>query len=599
MTESGGSTHLTRRQFGWSVAGLTSAALGLSATDAGRWLRAKSEWQNGNSNPLALLATLVPTGFSDAPSGPIEFEEIAQRAGVNFVLNASPTAQKHQPETMAGGIALLDYNGDGLVDIFVVNGAKMPSLQKDGPRYYNRLFRNDGNLKFTDVTAQAHVEGTGYGIGVAVGDYDNDGRPDIFVANVNGNQLLHNNGDGTFTDVTEKAGVSGVMHNGSKMWAVSAAWLDYNNDGLLDLFVSNYCEWDPLTEHACKLNGERAYCDPIYYKPLPNTLYRNNGDGTFTDVSQETGISGHLGRNMGVAVADYDGDGWPDIFVAGDKTPNLLFHNLKGKRFEEVGFDKLVAYSEDGLAISGMGVDFRDVNNDGQPDIWFTAMEEQTFPLYLCANSQFSNVSRSAGLASETMQMSGWSNGVADLDNDGWKDLFVARSNVLDNIADVSDRSYREPNGVFRNLGNGRFENVSKFAGPDMQVADAHRGAAFADLDNDGKIDIVVSVLNGPLKIFHNITKNENHWLILQLLGSKSNRMGIGAKVHLVLESGLEEYNHVTTSVGYACSSDSRIHFGLGRSRLVRLLEIAWPSGAKQVLRDVAADQILQVREST
>jgi hypothetical protein len=237
------------------------------------------------------------------------------------------------------------------------------------------------------------------------------------------------------------------------------------------------------------------------------------------------------------------------------------------------------------------------VNNDGQPDIWFTAMEEQTFPLYFGANGQFSNVTRSSGLASETMQMSGWSNGIADFDNDGWKDLFVARSNVLDNIADVSDRSYREPNGVFRNMGNGRFENVSKSAGPDMQVAGAHRGSAVADLDNDGKIDVVVSVLNGPLKIFHNITKNENHWLILQLVGSKSNRMGIGAKVHLVLDSGLEEYNQVTTSAGYASSSDSRVHFGLGKSRLARSIEIAWPSGAKQVLRDVAADRILQVHE--
>jgi hypothetical protein len=546
---------------------------------------------------LALLLAPAVLVLFIVPTAAISFEEIAERSGVKFTLNACPTPQRHQPETMAGGVALLDYDRDGLLDIYLVNGATMPSLRKDGAQYQNRLFRNNGNLTFTDVTEQAHAGGIGYGIGVAVGDYDNDGWPDIFLANVGQNQLLHNNGDGTFSDVTARAGLSGALHDGKKMWSVAAAWLDYNNDGLLDLFVSNYCEWDPSKETPCTIAGQTAYCDPKYYKPLPNTLYRNNGDGTFTDVSVETGIAGYLGRNMGVAVADYDGDGFPDIFVANDTTRSLLFHNLHGKQFEEVGVDKLVAYSEDGMALSGMGVDFRDVNNDGRPDIWYTAQERQTFPLFYGTTGPFVNVTRSVGLAKETVQMSGWSNGIVDLDNDGWKDLFVARSNVMDNVQTFSARAYGEPNSIFRNTGTRGFENVTALAGPQMQVPGAHRGAAFGDLDNDGKIDVVVSVLNGFAKVFHNVTNNTNHWLAIDLKGVKSNRMGIGAKVALTLDNGTRQYNHATTSVGYASSSDSRVHFGLGALRQVRSLEITWPSGTRQVLHDIAADQILQVTE--
>ena len=540
---------------------------------------------------LALLA-------ASRPLGPITFEEISERAGVRFISNSSPTPLKHQPELLVAGVAVFDYDGDGYPDIYFVNGAGMPSLLKEGPEYKNRLYHNNHDLTFTDVTDKAGLGGTGYGMGVAVGDYDNDGFPDLYIVNVNGNRLYHNNGDGTFTDVTAKAGVGGGYYKGRKMWSTAAAWLDYNNDGKLDLFVSNYCQWDADTEKPCIHNGYRVSCNPRAYAPLPNTLYRNNGDGTFTDVSAETGIDQYLGRGMGVAIADYDGDGYTDVFVANDVAPNQLFHNIGGKRFEEVALDAGVALTESGIAISGMGVDFRDAFNRGLPDIWLTATEEQTFPFYRnLGDGQFAEDTAAAGLGLDTAGMSGWSNGIVDLDNDGWKDLFVARSNVIDNVALFAPRQFEEPNSVFRNLGNGRFENVSATAGEDFQVPRVYRGAAFGDLDNDGRIDIVVTVLNGAARIFHNTTRNNNHWLLLNLRGTKSNRMGIGAKIRLTAADGSLQYNHVTTSVGYASSSDARVHFGLGASASAREIQIVWPSGIRQTLRNVAANRIVRITE--
>ena len=530
---------------------------------------------------------------------PIEFQDIADKAGVHFVTENCPTPEKHQPETMPAGVALFDYDGDGLLDIYLVNGAEMPSLVKTGPKYYNRLFHNNGNGTFTDVTERAGVAGAGYGMGVAVGDYDNDGWPDLFLANVNGNQLFHNNGDGTFTDVTAKAGLSGALHNGRKMWSVSAGWFDYNNDGLLDLFVSNYCEWDPAHEPACMgLNG-RGYCHPNSFAPLPNTLYRNNGDGTFTDVSEQTGIAAIQGKGMGVVFADYDGDGFMDVFVANDNSQNLLFHNLGGKRFEEVALPAGVAYNEDGNALAGMGADFRDLNNDGLPDIWHTAIENETFPLFLNrGGGQFSNATQSSGLARITRMMSGWSNGIVDLDNDGWKDLVVSRGNVMDNIDQISRHfRYAEPNAVFRNLGNGQFADVSATAGADFLRPAPYRGLAYGDLDNDGRIDLVVTALGGPVRVFRNVTETHNHWILLKLVGTKSNRMGIGAQIRITTEDGRSQYNEVTTSTGYAASSDPRVHFGLGTSRTVREIEIRWPSGTRQLLHEVTGDRVVAVTE--
>lgn len=547
---------------------------------------------------LALGSGVLRLATAPAPSA-IRFENIASKAGVNFITQNSPTPNKNQIETMVAGVALLDYDGDGWLDIYLVNGAAIPSLQKESPAYWNRLYRNNHDGTFTDVTERAGVAGAGYGMGVAVGDYDNDGRPDIFLANVTGNQLLHNNGDGTFTDVTAKAGLAGAEMNGKKMWSVGAGWFDFNNDGKLDLFVVNYCVWEVNKDPFCQVkSGVRGYCDPKYYGSLHNTLYRNNGDGTFTDVSNETGISSHLGKGMSVSFADYDGDGFLDAFVANDTTPGFLFHNLGGKKFEEVGEQAGVAYAPDGVALSGMASNFQDVNNDGRPDIWYTAVEHETFPLLINqGNGEFDDLTQASGLQS-TKNMSGWGNGIFDFDNDGWKDLLVVRANVLDNVSELgTDRKYPEPNSLFRNLGNGKFAEVGPSAGPDFEEPAAHRGAAFGDLFNDGRIDAVVTVLGGPLEILRNVSEAGNHWILFKLVGTKSNRMGLGAQLHIRTEDGAQQWNEVTTAVGYASSSDSRVHFGLGKNRFIKDVEIRWPSGIRQMLHQISADQILKVQE--
>jgi len=450
------------------------------------------------------------------------------------------------------------------------------------------------------VTEKAGVKGEGYGIGVAVGDYDNDGWPDIFLANVTKNQLFHNNHDGTFTDVTDKAGVGGAMLDGKKNWAVAAGWFDYDNDGRLDLFVSNYCKWEVNKDPFCGPNPNvRAYCHPKNYAPLPNTLYHNNGDGTFTDVSAAMGISQIRGKGMGVAFADYDHDGFMDVFVANDNAPNMLFHNLGGKKFEEVALQTGVAYPESGSYMSGMGADFRDIDNDGYDDIWVTGFQDDTFPLFRNRGTggDFVEITGASGIASITRPMSGWSNGIFDFDNDGWKDLLAVRGHVLDNIALMSLRTPEEPNTLLRNLGNGKFQDVSAGAGPAFQAPFPHRGVAFGDVDNDGRIDAVVSVLQGNAQYFHNISKNSNHWILLKLVGVKSNRMGLGAQVRITTDVGVQ-YNHATTSTGYACSSDPRVHFGLGQSKVVKEIDIVWPSRIHQTLHNVPADQILSITET-
>jgi hypothetical protein len=551
-----------------------------------------------NSSAVAQIAA-KPEAHGSTIAGTIRFEEIAAKSGLNYVTATDSTANKNQPQTMVAGVALLDYDNDGYLDVYLVGGASIPSLIKDSPVYWNRLFHNNRDGTFTDVTEKAGLMGAGYGSGVAVGDYDNDGLPDIFLANVTGNQLFHNNGDGTFTDVTEKAGLSGAKLNGKKMWSAGAGWFDYNNDGNLDLFVVNYCEWEPNKDPVCMLkDGVRGFCHPNKYKPLHSTLYRNNGDGTFTDVSVETGIAQYAGKGMSVTFADYDGDGYLDAFVANDTTPNFLLHNLHGKKFEDVALQAGVAYSGDGAALSSMGADFRDVNNDGLPDLWYTAVEHEGFPLEInSGRGDFVDRTVANGL-STTTDMSGWGNGMADFDNDGRKDLFVARANVMDNIEAANPaRHYRESNSVFRNLGKGKFQDVSATAGPDFQKEAAHRGVAFGDLDNDGRIDMVVSVLNGPAELFHNVSETGNHWILLKLVGTRSNRMAIGAQIKLTTTDGAMQWNEVTTAVGYASSSDPRVHFGLGNNTAVKEIEIRWPSGIRQVLRDQPVDQILKIEE--
>jgi len=514
---------------------------------------------------------------------------------IAFTLESCETPERHAPETMAGGVAVFDYNNDGNLDIFFTNGADISSLRKDSPKYWNRLFRNNGDGSFTDVTEQAGLKGTGYDIGVAIGDYDNDGYEDIFVAGVYRNTLYHNNGNGTFTDVTEKAGLNHPDKEYGPLWSVGAAWVDVNNDGLLDLFVVNYLSWDVKAERHCVVKGKPEYCNPNFYKATPNQLFLNKGDGTFKDISLEAGIREHPGKGMGVGVADYDGDGLPDIFVANDKLYNSLFHNVGHGRFEEVAFETGVGLPEHGHAISGMGVDFRDLNNDGLPDIAVVALANETFPIYENnGRGGFTEITARSGLASLSSGMSGYSPNIADFDNDGWKDLFVSRGDVAS--TDMADSiQVDQPNTVFRNLG-GKWSALTEQAGFASQPPRRHRGSAFGDFNHDGKLDVVVTALGAPAELWMNDSPNDNHWLELSLRGTKSNRDAIGVKVRITA-GGQTQFNYVSTAVGYSSSSAGPIHFGLGAAKIADEIEIKWPSGTVQRLRHVHGDQILRISE--
>jgi enediyne biosynthesis protein E4 len=540
----------------------------------------------------ALLASSKPGEQSR-----IGFENRQEQSGVTFVLNNGTTEDKPIIDSTLGGVALLDYDNDGYLDLFFANGASIPGLSKSNPAFSNRLYHNNHDGTFTDVTEQAGVAGAGYSMGAAAADYDNDGWTDLYVTGVNRNILYHNNKDGTFTDVTQKAGVTGIF-GGKKLWSVSAAWLDYDNDGLLDLFVTNYLEWSPENSRVCGSPGKRLSCPPSLYKGEPNLLYRNNGDGTFTDVSAATGIAKSIGKGMGVAIADYDGDGWTDIFVANDNERNFLFKNRHGQGFDEVGVESFVAYTDDGVPVSSMGVDFRDWSNNGRPGLFVTALGGETFPLYRNEDRKlFTMATYESGIGFATFKMSGWGAGIYDFDNDGYKDLFSANSHVSEN-ADVNpQQQYRQPNGVFQNERNATFRDVSAEAGAALRLRAAHRGAAFGDLNNDGKVDVVISAIGSPAELLYNTSTGGNHWLAVETVGAKSNRDGIGTRIKLTGESGLVQYNEVTTSGSYASSSDKRAHFGLGHDALVKEIELRWPSGTLQVLRNVRADQILKVTE--
>src|SRR5580692_3209144 len=529
---------------------------------------------------------------------PILFENTIDSSKIHFVLKNSVSPQRYSIETMTGGIALFDYNNDGLLDIFFTNGAEIPSLEKNNPSFYNRLFRNNGDGTFTDDTEKAGLTGVGYSMGAAAGDYDNDGFVDLFVAGFNRNQLFHNNGDGTFTDVTEKAGVSGIIPGQGKPWSVTAGWIDYNNDGWLDLFVVNYLDYSIPTAHRCQTDNIVDYCSPNGYRGTPNILYRNNGDGTFTDVSQRSHISQYLGKGMGVAFADYDGDGFTDIFVSNDSIPSFLLHNNGDGTFTDVALLAGVAYNENGKAVAGMGTDFRDIDNDGLPDIFLTAMYGDTFPLYRNqGKGQFEDVAEATGIAAMTTPFTAWGTGIFDFDNDGNKDIFAAGSAILDNSMEVNHKPYPLPNFLYRNLGNMRFRDVSGGAGTGFSVPGAHRGAAFGDLNNDGKIDVVVTVLNGEPQLLMNRSQNHNHWIILKLVGVADNRDGLGTRVKITTANGVQ-YNQATTAVGYNSSSDKRVYFGLQNATVVDQIELVWPTGVKQVLNHVTADQILTIVQS-
>ena len=543
--------------------------------------------------PIAVvaLASALLGHAAPAPS-PISFE----LRKIPFRLENSETPARNAPETMPGGVAVFDYNGDGRPDIFFTNGANIATLKKDSPKYRDRLFRNDSNGVFTDVTNSAGLAGSGYDMGVAVGDYDNDGHPDLFVAGLHHSTLYHNNGDGTFTDVTVKSGLDAAINHPDPefgpYWSITGVWVDVNNDGLLDLFVVNYMQWEYSAKPLCAIGGLADYCSPKFYKGQPNQLFLNNGDGTFKDVSKQWGLRAHVGKGMGGAMADYDLDGHPDIFVTNDASYNSLFHN-KGDHFDEVAFETGVALTEDGAFISGMGLDFRDFNNDGYPDVAFVALNNQTFPLFQnTGKGDFREVTTESGMRDPSRQMSGFGPALYDFDNDGWKDLFVSRGHV--ESIDQPGQPVNQTNTVFRNLGaSGKWEPYTNEAGFNAAPPKRHRGCGFGDFDGDGRVDIAVSALDADAEVWMNRSTRSNHWLDIALQGTKSNRDGIGARIKVVSKSGTQ-YNHMTTSVCYASSSDGPVHFGLGPDARADLIEIHWPSGIVQSLHDVPADQILK-----
>jgi enediyne biosynthesis protein E4 len=514
---------------------------------------------------------------------------------IDFKLETNESAEHHAPETMEGGVAVFDYNNDGKLDIFFANGADLKTLKKDSPKYSNRLFENDGKGHFTDVTEKAGLAGTGYDTGVAIGDYDNDGYKDIFVAGVYRNTLYHNNGDGTFTDVTARAGLNKPDSEFGPLWSVGAAWVDVNNDGLLDLVVVNYLKWDFNHEPVCNGFGHNDYCHPKMYKPTPNQLFINNGDGTFRDASVEAGFRAHPGKGMGVAAADSDLTGRLDLVIPNDKLMNSFYRNKGNGKFEEVGFEENIALREDGVYISGMGVDFRDLDNDGYPDIIIVALDGETFPLYKnTGKGSFTEVTRESGMTKQSLPMSGYSPNIADFDNDGWKDIFVSRGHVQSLAS--TNLTIEQPNTVFRNLSGMKFAALTAEAGFTGQPPSRHRGSAVGDLNGDGKLDVVVSAISAPAEIWINQSPGNNHWIEFKLQGTKSNRDGIGARIKVVTKSGAQ-YNYMTTASGYASSSAGPVHFGLGGNATVDLVEIRWPSGIVQTMKDVAADRIVAVKE--
>jgi hypothetical protein len=545
----------------------------------------------------AAASRLALTSLAASSKSTAGFENIIRSSGIQFILDNSTQPQKYQPETMAGGVAVFDYNNDGLLDLYFTNGSHLPDMDKSDPRFHNRLYRNNGDGTFTDVTAQAGVAGSRYSVGVAVADYDNDGYQDLFVTGANGCQLFHNNGDGTFTDVTAHAGLARVHPDLVNSFSPAAGWFDYDNDGHLDLIVINYLKWSAATEPACVSNGIRAYCSPDSYAGLPNLLFHNNGDGTFTDVSESSGIFKHVGKGMGVAFADYDNDGFVDIFVANDTFRNFLFHNNGNGTFTETGLLSGVAYPENGRSVAGMGVDFRDIDNDGLPDIFETAMYNDNFLLFKnMGKGQFEYATMASRLGVATRHLTAWGTGIFDFDNDGWKDIFTSNAAILDNSEQVNHTPYFLANSLFANNRDGTFTDVAAAAGASFNVPAAHRGAAFGDLNNDGRVDIVTNCLNGKPEILMNRSANSNHWLLLNLVGTVSNRDGLGSRIKVTTKEGVQ-YNHATTSVGYGSSSDKRVHFGLGAANKVDQLEVTWLSGIKQTVANVAADQILTLRE--
>jgi hypothetical protein len=533
-----------------------------------------------------------------SPAVQPKFSDVTSALGLHFQHVASHTSKKYLIETMGSGVALFDYDNDGRLDVFAVNGAplsdpnpKGATPQKTGPEHWNRLFHQKPDGTFEDVTEKSGLQGVGYGMGVAVGDYDNDSYEDLYVTAYGGNKLYHNNGDGTFTDVTAQAGVGGSG------WSTGAAWVDLDNDGLLDLVVLRYLQWD-FDDIWCgeRKEGFRSYCTPDAFPPISPLVYHNDGNGHFTEISQKMGLA-KPGKGLGIALGDYDQDGHIDLFVANDSMPEFLYHNKGNGTFEEVALPSGVAVDGEGRTYAGMGVDFADYNNDGLPDLIVTDLANQMYALYRNNDDgTFTYDSYPAGIGRMTMTHSGWGVQLFDYDNDGWKDLLVAQGHDLDTIQlTFPNLRYREPMLLARNTGNS-FVDVSPEAGDVFQQLWVSRGLAIGDIDNDGRVDAVVTTNDGTLHVLHNETTTPNHWITLRLVGHKSNRDAIGAVVKVLTAHGAQ-FATLTTAGSYLSSSDKRVHFGLGADTAATTIEIRWPSGIPQILQNVHGDQILQVDE--
>ncbi|MFZ1006829.1 MAG: CRTAC1 family protein [Candidatus Sulfotelmatobacter sp.] len=539
---------------------------------------------------LLLCLPLSAISQSSTPSPEPQFK-LSPARGVDFVLRNSPTSRKYLIETMPGGVALLDYNNDGLLDIFLVNAGHVAdplrspvNFDRHHPSYWNRLYRQNIDGTFTDVTVQAGLQNAGdtnYGMGVAVGDYDNDGFPDIYVTNFGRNILYHNNGDGTFTDVTRKAGV------GAGGWSASAGFLDYDNDGRLDLFVTRYLDWTPEKSKTCGRIVEPMYCPPSEFGFATSILYHNRGDGTFEDVSAASGISAKPGHGLGAAFADYDGDGFTDIFVANDAIEQFLWHNNGNGTFTEVALNSGAALSSTGKKLSGMGVVFQDYDNDGLSDLIVTQLPHEPYVVFHNdGKGSFSAQELETGFGALSGNVSGWGVGLEDFDNDGWKDVFIVQGHVFDNVQTYdSSLSYREP-PLFALNRKGHFEKGD----PGSNLPVAGRGAAFGDLNNDGWVDVVTTSLGEHPQLYLN-RRGKSHWLTITLRGKRSNRDGYGARVQV---NG--QVRFATATGSYLSSNDKRLHFGLGSADNCDI-DITWPSGIHQKLRAIKADQFMTIEE--
>lgn len=549
---------------------------------------------------LPLLPALSRTLLGEYTKYPI-FRDITESSGIRFVNHSSPTPEKYLPEAMTGGVAMFDFDNDGHLDLFFVNGAKFASPMAPGqqpdksdPRYWNRLYRNNGDGTFKDVTEKAGLRGHGYGMGVAAGDFENSGHPGLFVTNLGRSILYRNNGNGTFTDITTS---SKIITTG---WCAGACFFDFDRDGHLDLIVTRYLDWDFSKNIWCgeHKEGYRSYCHPDKFQAMEHLLYRNNGDGTFTDVSADAGFRGSAGKGLGVSIDDFNGDGWPDIAIANDSNPQQLFLNRKNGTFEESAVALGLAYDDDGRTFAGMGIDSADVTNTGLPDIFIDALANQKYALFRNRKTMFEYRSGESGIGAISARHSGWGAKFADMDNDGWRDLVIGQGHVMDNIKFTQPWiEYQEPPMLLHNSG-GKFQDISALSGKPFSIPLAARGLAVGDLNNDGCLDVAINCNNGPAVILRNEGGTGNHWIQIDTVGTVSNRDGIGARISITSASGVKQHAFVSTGGSYLSSSAKRVHFGLGQDKVLAQVEVSWPSGAVQTIKNVTADRILVIKES-